>query len=467
MNLSRAISVVVIGASLGLGAAVHAQSLKNVATPSEFPPTSYKSKQYVDSKGCVYIRAGVDGNVSWIPRMTRDRKVICGYKPTNPNAAPTTASAQKLDNSVVFIEPAAAPTVSAFDSVVKPKTSSSAVAATKPKPAASPKATTTVATAAAPDAAPATPKPKSSSTNFWNWGTTTSAPASAKTAATTSTPAASNTAAATTTATATTVAPTKTTSTRRTLDQTPRQSGSEATCRDGVKSKYKRRCGPQSALPYTPGTGNPTAPAPVININRSGASLSAPAVGTIVKEGEVASNVRVVPKHVYDNRRLALKETPVPNGYRRVFDDGRLNPYRAEQTFAGKAAMDAIWTQKVPRMLRHEMQDGVVVSTKSTTNALTTSPAPVVSTKSPSAEKSIRLSGQSYVQVATFQDKTAAQGVAKRIKSLGMPAKIGKYSRDGATYRIVLAGPFASPKDADRAAAQARNAGYSGAFVRN
>ena len=93
MELTRAIAIAVIAASLGLAAKVHAQSLKNVGTPNEFPPTSYKGKQYVDTKGCVYIRAGVDGNVTWVPRMTRDRKVVCGYKPTNPNAAPTTASA--------------------------------------------------------------------------------------------------------------------------------------------------------------------------------------------------------------------------------------------------------------------------------------------------------------------------------------------------------------------------------------
>ena len=176
----------------------------------------------------------------------------------------------------------------------------------------------------------------------------------------------------------------------------------------------------------------------------------------------MASNVRVVPKHVYENRQLALTETPVPNGYRRVFDDGRLNPYRAEQTFAGKAAMDAIWTQEVPRKLRRDMLDGssAVVSTKS-------SSTPVVSTKSAPKEKAIRLSGQSYVQVATYQDQGAAQGAAKRVQSLGLPTKIGKYSKNGATYRIVLAGPFASSQKADHAATKARGAGYSGAFVRN
>ena len=221
------------------------------------------------------------------------------------------------------------------------------------------------------------------------------------------------------------------------------------------------RCGPQAELPYSPGAGNPTAPAPVIHINRSKASLSAP-VGTVVKEGQLASNVRVVPKHVYENRQLALTKTSVPAGYRRVFDDGRLNPHRAEQNFAGKAAMDAIWQEGLPRKLRREMHDGsrVVVSSKSSNTA-------VISTKSAPKEKSIRLSGQSYVQVATYQDKAAAQRAAKRVQSLGLPTKIGKYSKNGTTYRIVLAGPFGSSEKAGSAASKARGAGYSGAFVRN
>ncbi len=59
-----------------------AQSLRSNTGPAEFPPSDYTASQYVDSTGCVYIRAGVDGAVEWVPRVTRDRKIVCGAEPT-------------------------------------------------------------------------------------------------------------------------------------------------------------------------------------------------------------------------------------------------------------------------------------------------------------------------------------------------------------------------------------------------
>lgn len=491
MELTRAIAIGVIAASFGLAAAVKAQSLRNVDTPNEFPPAFYKGKQYVDSKGCVYIRAGVDGNVTWVPRMTRDRKVICGYKPTNPNAAPSTTSAAKLDKNVVVIEPAAPPSTSALDKVLKPAsppkstTATTATAAPKP-PAAKPKPKpTTTASAAAPAPAPAA---KEGGTYWWDQITSgtstksTSAPAATATASTvaptpkpkpkpapaTVSPPPPKKAPTTATTTTTVVAPVataKTSTQRRSLDQTPRQSGYDAPCREGVATSGVR-CGPQSELPYTPGTGKPTAEPPRIIYNRQGAALYQPAtppVGTVVREGEVASNVRVIPRHLYENYQFAQTKTRVPDGFVRVFDDGRLNPHRAVMTFAGKAATDAVWQETVPRRLQPASEGSAVLSSKSTPAPV----APVVSTKSAPETKALRLSGQSYVQVATYSSADAAQASARKVRGLGVPVKIGKYERNGSTYRMVLAGPFAGESEADRAAAAVRKVGFSGAFVRN
>jgi len=68
--------------SAGFVGAAQAQSLRSAETPAEYPPSTYKGNQYVDSRGCVYIRAGIDGNTTWVPRVSRQRKPVCGMEPT-------------------------------------------------------------------------------------------------------------------------------------------------------------------------------------------------------------------------------------------------------------------------------------------------------------------------------------------------------------------------------------------------
>ncbi|MEM7243650.1 MAG: hypothetical protein AAF429_15850 [Pseudomonadota bacterium] len=82
----------VMTAMVCFGAEVQAQSGESFDLPAEFPPTSYAGRQYVDSRGCMYVRAGIDGQVTWIPRVTRDRRVICGQQPTLQLATTTTAA---------------------------------------------------------------------------------------------------------------------------------------------------------------------------------------------------------------------------------------------------------------------------------------------------------------------------------------------------------------------------------------
>ncbi len=57
------------------------------AEPAEMPPAGYAGQQYVDSKGCLFLRAGRVGEVLWVPRVTREGVPLCG-NPTSGQRVP-------------------------------------------------------------------------------------------------------------------------------------------------------------------------------------------------------------------------------------------------------------------------------------------------------------------------------------------------------------------------------------------
>ena len=54
--------------------------------PAELPSAEYAGQSYVDSKGCMFLKAGYGGEATWVPRVDKDRKLICGQTPTNAAA---------------------------------------------------------------------------------------------------------------------------------------------------------------------------------------------------------------------------------------------------------------------------------------------------------------------------------------------------------------------------------------------
>lgn len=140
MYLLRAVSGLAVAAIVAFP--VSAQSIAQLGGPAETPPAGYSSDQYVDSRGCVFIRAGYGGQETWVPRVTRDRQPLCGYEPSGGGSAPVAVApapeqpAEQPPVEIVVAPAAAQPAIPAAQP--RPAPPSVAVAAARPTPVVSP-----------------------------------------------------------------------------------------------------------------------------------------------------------------------------------------------------------------------------------------------------------------------------------------------------------------------------------------
>ena len=237
----------------------------------------------------------------------------------------------------------------------------------------------------------------------------------------------------------------------------PANEGRAAACRGGnaVSQQYvgrvgdNVRCGPQ--------TGQFTTR--VRRDNDRGASVN-------VYRQARTEPVRVVPRHVYENQQINGPAIVVPKGYKPAWDDDRLNPKRAHQTLAGKAQMDQIWSETLPRRLitrddrravAYEPTEYVPVGNSQSTTTL--------STRSTSV-KAPRKASHRYVQAGLFQSDTSARKAAKRLAKSGLPVRIGKVVHKGVSYPAVFAGPFQTQAQLDGAYDRVIASGYRNARLR-
>jgi len=523
VKLTRVIAIAVIAASSGLGFA-QAQSISSVQAPAEFPPASFKGRQYVDSQGCVFVRAGIDGNVSWIPRVSRKRKVICGFQPSIAGGGTTIAAAPKQAAEPVQItvaEPAA----------VKP--------AAKPamKPAAKPAAKPVVAkrvvkpVAIQPVQKPiiiAQPQTKVVQLPKRTVIVTQPATNTLKPTTVLVKPLAQPTLKAT--SKTVTIAAAKAAPQPKTM--APRQSA----CRGAspLSSQYLNstgglavRCGPQdtSHVSMTNG-GNARsvvniAPAITTYAQTSGYTQPVPlkratsAPTTVVKVP--SGSTRFVRENIYNNQVASTKGVYIPAGYKAAWEDDRLNTKRAHQTYNGKAQMELRWTNTVPRRLivadtgqdaaylfpglqypntsyDQQLIAGVSASANGATAAQTlhrskanktretmqAKPAnrattqATISTRSAAAQPQAKVITQTrartvshrYVQAGMFGDMGNAQRAAQRLANSGLSAKLGKRKQNGKTYGVVVAGPFTSQGQLNAALQKVRGMGFGDAFLR-
>lgn len=96
MKATRNTIFAIVSGLAMLSGAVKAQD--TLRAPAEVPPAGYQGAQYVDSTGCIYIRAGAGSSVTWVPRVTRDRKPVCGFK---PSLAASTQAEESAPQAVV------------------------------------------------------------------------------------------------------------------------------------------------------------------------------------------------------------------------------------------------------------------------------------------------------------------------------------------------------------------------------
>lgn len=486
-------AVAAISASFGADPLL-AQNLRDVQAPDEFPPASYKSTQYVDSKGCVYIRAGIDGNVTWVPRVNRQRQLLCGQTPTQVDAgAPAAAPTAKAPVQLTVEAPAAPEPV-----VVETKpTPTPRVAEQKaPEPVVT-ESTSQAKVAAPPSAAPAptvftTAKKSEPSPQV---AVVSAQPQTASRPKVTARPSPSPAP----TVFVTAKAPKTTASTQR--GATSRQRVVKAPSPSPAPTVFKSATKTVSSAPKIAAATTRSSVCP--NATAVSQRYINTGTGQPVRCGPQPSTVRVMPKHVYENlpRDDVAK---VPEGYRPAWDDDRLNPRRAEQSLQGIARTRMIWTDTVPRRLIDQKsgrdvtrtvplvypytdvetqqrdlgevtivhRDGQVV--KRVVRNSGTARQPTVSTRStpasntkPAAQAQPVAAGQGrYVQVGMFGVPTNAQAAGQKLARTGLPTRMATLTRGSKSYKLVLAGPFGTSAETKQALAQARAVGFSDAFVR-
>ena len=134
--IKNKIMVLAIGI-LSFAVVGNSQTLRTDSGPAELPPKSFKGKQYIDSRGCVYIRAGYGTRITWVPRVNRERRVFCSPR-NKPSLSPAQLAAITGEPATRMVKPVAKATAPAKPAVPK-ATVRTAAATPAPTPKVQPK----------------------------------------------------------------------------------------------------------------------------------------------------------------------------------------------------------------------------------------------------------------------------------------------------------------------------------------
>lgn len=405
--MSRAAAFVVL--AFGAAPAALAQS-SQLALPQEFPPASYTSNQYVDSTGCAFLRAGLSGAITWVPRVNRDRTPLCGFQPSLASASTTIAeNAAAIANApVITIDtPTVTPTVTPIAAAEVGMPMETVASLTTPPRSSIPQPVSPrIIEAPAPAISLAPVAPQS--------------PAAIP---------------------------------RMTMAQICADMDATGRRYMNAETGITVRCGPQLQPVSTvapAGLAQSAAPA-LVNLNgqiitiaqlcqlsdATGNRYLTAATGIPVQCGpQIESPSRITaPLGQSPVAQAQVPSSPVvtpPAGYVAVWDDGRLNPHRGLPEGNAQAVVAPVTTNVSAMNL----------------------PQPAAT-------------GHLYVQVGTFSEMANADRTADLLRSLGFPIGFATVTRNGTRMRVVAAGPFADPTSLRAALQAARAAGFSDAFSRS
>ncbi len=447
-HAARAALAIVVAATLA--GPVTAQSLRKVTTPAENPPTSFKGKQYVDSRGCVFIRAGFGGKTTWVPRVNRQRKVFCSKRNTPSLSSSQLASVQNQVNPAPQgkVLDLSAPTIKTVAAPVRKTVKVPPKKVVKTLPA-QPKRVVVAKPAPVKTVRVVQPKPVIVQ-----------------------------------------AAPTQRVAVRGPQKIHPGdlvRNSRDAADNAGLNRRVA------VAAPQTQVVRRViTAPQPqivrrVVTVPQQQVQSVAPTQVTRVVRRQVASGAQQIhPGDLVRANRLqaaaaanqSIRVTNAPAAQRKkkrvnynvpiseLVDPIHKLPITgsvigADVTRRGDAQMQQVWTNTVPRRLvKQNLQvriERVVVAPN--TRTVKSSKKVVVRQQRPAATSTGR-----YVQVGTFGNPSNAQRTIRRFQSGGVPVATRNMSRGGRNLQVVLLGPFGSSAQAQSAMRAARGAGFGDAF---